>query len=762
MLQALGLRGSAKIPEDQKVSRIITQALQYENALKAMDYFLDDRSSEGLRLLEDHDKSAITQLAYAVIQFIEATLGFEAATMKKANDALVLAENMSWKEKTFAEKNKIQTSAIYPPGTEWAVTYAEANLLSALLMLLSESMVDSAKALLKLRRAYHTLDEISKSMERNSVENGTSNSSMNSGSSSTSTASSQRFADVPGLSSEQSVKDEDVIKRLEKLYKVRKARIDGEHIGNPPASESLRHNLGFKERQKGEISDTMGYTVEYGNSDVPTIDEFIHSGVNLCFGILQVVLSLIPPAIGRVLSVVGFKGSREHGLKMVWNAAKERNIHGGLGLLALLVFYDGPFQFTDVDFDLPSTIELKKMSSQSSHTLVTTESVGRKAKVERKMELEKMASVGDGEPTLLHPGPKLVSVLLHARALFPNGNLWLLQESRMLASRGRLEEAVELMDTAHKSEMKQVDALLGYDRAMILAFMHKFDRAGREFLELVNINSYSHGLYVYFAGACYLECYRMCITGLNIESDVPDKVDLTKKDYYKEQAEKHLKAAPSLIGKKKFQSKIPPFEKFIARKLKQIEKTQQATGLPFLDCIGTSLIHELVYFWNGYNRMTEEQLRLSIELLGYSADAIKDRDLDLENPVTHEPYSKISEAREEAMIRHTLQAISLRRLGKIEEGSKLLDSAVISNMTENGKVGVNQKLLKLTENPWLYPTALYEKALFCWKQQGFDGLEESKNWLKKSQTYGGDDYELSTRVSMKTKAALDRLEDIRI
>jgi hypothetical protein len=29
-----------------------------------------------------------------------------------------------------------------------------------------------------------------------------------------------------------------------------------------------------------------------------------------------------------------------------------------------------------------------------------------------------------------------------------------------------------------------------------------------------------------------------------------------------------------------------------------------------------------------------------------------------------------------------------------------------------------------------------------------------------SESYGGEDYELSTRVSMKTKAAIDRLEDL--
>lgn len=72
---------------------------------------------------------------------------------------------------------------------------------------------------------------------------------------------------------------------------------------------------------------------------------------------------------------------------------------------------------------------------------------------------------------------------------------------------------------------------------------------------------------------------------------------------------------------------------------------------------------------------------------------------------------------------------------------------------QNGKV----KYIKKTEDPWAYPTALYERALFTWKLEGMDGLPESKEWLLRAQGYA-DDYELSTRVGMKIKAAIDRVD----
>ncbi|GME74635.1 unnamed protein product [Ambrosiozyma monospora] len=654
---------------------------------------------------------------------------------------------------------------------------------------MSESVVEGAKALLKLRRAYHTLDQISQNMERQNGVNGTAsglhNLSLVDGSttslaSSATTATSAsvstaggaggaasgtgvgKFVSVPIPLTEQAKKDAKVIKNLEKLYKLRKSRIDGEHIGNPPISDNLRHNLGFKDKEaaNGDAStideahsDAQGYCVEPSTLDRSTIDEYIHSGVKLCFGILQVVLSLIPSGIGKVLSIVGFKGSREGGLKMVWEAAKERNIHGGIALLALLVFYDGPFQFTDVDFDIPSTLEMKDPESLKT-TMSSTSPTTAKELSGEKMALERVATIGTSaaEPTLLHPGAKLVATLLHARALFPNSNLWLLQEGRMLASRGRLEEAVQLMDSAKRSQMKQVDALLWFDRCMILVFMHNYERAAKDFIELCNINSYSHALYNWFAGACYLEAYRMCVVGLE-----SDGVDQHKRDWYKAQADKYLHKAPTLIGKKKFFSKIPPFEKFIERKYNEIVRVSTASGVPFLDAVGTSLAHELAYFWNGYNRMSEKDLQLTLKLLGYSASKVKDPEFDLVDPETKKPYAKVAETEEQSMIRYTLQALSLRRLGQIEKGMNLIQTKVIDLIMDPTQPG---KMHKLTENPWLYPTALYERALFSWKCHGVDGLDESMMWLKRSAEFNPDDYELSARVSMKTKAAIDRLDDL--
>lgn len=764
MLRALGLRSGPTLSQDEINRRIVDQALQLETALKAMDYVLDDRADEAFKLLQGHESVAISQLAYGVVQFLEATLGFEQDTMKKASESLSLAESLSWKEKTFNEKNNIKVSSIYPPGTEFAVAYAEANLLNALLMLLSENFMEGARALLKLRRAYHTLDAISKNCKVPLHSSSASLASLSLSDNNSDKSSRSSFIDIPRSLSEQELKDRDIVASLDRVYHMRTSRLGGSHIGNPPVEESLRSDLGFQSPKSSSSAAASVSKLSMGNPDVSSVDEYIHSGVNLCFGILQVVLSLIPQGIGKVLSVVGFKGSREAGLQMVWNAAMERNIHGGIGLLALLVFYDGPFQFTDVDFDIPSVDEMNKSAAAAAAATISSSaslsSKGDTTKTnldlaKKRTNLERTATMDDHITTLLHPGDKLVQVLLHARALFPHSNLWLLQESRMLASRGRLREAVDMMDSANKSQMKQVDALLGFDRSMILVFLHDFDRAGKDFVDLVKINSYSHALYIWFAGACYLEAYRMCLTNC-----IPPGCDvkMEKMDQYAQLAEKYLLEAPKLIGRKKFLSKVPPFEKLIDRKFKEIMSIKSShPNLKLIDCVGTSLVHELAYFWNGYNRMSKEHLELTIKLLGYSsttsAESSNGKDKDLSTvDASGKSFAKIKESGPQKLIRLSLQSLSLRRLGQIERGMKILDDQVIPKFIND----------KLTNDPWLYPTVLYERALFCWKLNGVNGLNECMSWLKKSQVYGGDDYELSTRVTMKTKAAVDRLEDLNV
>lgn len=853
-----GSQKSEKHGVTAKYARVLKQVHDFEVALEAMDLLLDDRGDEGTRLLHREaqisaalkDPAAIFPLALGVMEFIEATLGFEAEVMNKAHKTLSDAEEASLANAKHSQKLQLATSHIYPPGTEFQVTYAELTLLNALVMLLQENngMMELAKALFKLRRAYQILDSTYKKIKESE---GVFNKNLARFRKEAQHAS-VSSVDLPGFQipkpqdTNALPEDLQLMKNLEEVYQMRKKRVEGTKLGphasqvnlfknpsslsllllrkasaplieriatpNPrtasPSAHSISGNAVFlqeKEKEKrdkdtekddetddddedyDEFSDASEYfcsgsrdisplppvsdpgtpnlsrypesivsaatlTSSFNSSNqthlhVSTIDEFIHSGVQLCFGILQVVLSLIPPAIGKVLLIVGFKGNRDIGLRMLWRTAiTARNIHGELALICLLVFYDGPIQFIDIGFQLPGHED---------------------ANVANVHDLTARSTVLDTELTDIIKNPNLYTpqLLAKARALFPHNALWLLQEGRMHAAQGNIHLSIELTqqftdDPDTHIQMEQVEALLTFDRAIFYVDVHDYDQAARDFLRMTEINSWSQTVYFFMAGACYLEKWRLIVMGVVPYDDATSRErDL---EFYAAKADKYLKLAPTYVpglgvnsSKKRGgiggSSKQMPFDKFVLRKTKHIEERQkQYPHLDYIECVGTSLIHELIYFWNGFNRMPELDLELLLRMLQFSASE----------------HAKFAETPDEAMIRHLFQSLALRQLGKPEEGVAILDKEVISKYVVQDGAHGQFKFTKMSHSPYLYPTALYERAMFAWvmmsTQDAAQAIKESVSWLEKAETVSDvGDYELSNRTSMRIKAATERLEQLR-
>lgn len=303
----------------------------------------------------------------------------------------------------------------------------------------------------------------------------------------------------------------------------------------------------------------------------------------------------------------------------------------------------------------------------------------------------------------------------------------------MLSGKGRLEDAVALMDSidVNKIRMRQVKSLMIFDRAITLIHLHEYDRAAEDIMSLLDISDWSHAFYSYFAGCCYLENWRMIQMG-DLKND--------KEDFYKEQATKLIFNSVDYLGKKTWRSKNLPLDRFVARKVEQFKAMQVKLNLTNpLDAIATSPVYEIAYFYNGFNRMSKKHLEISKRMLTeYKNPAVESNDPN------------------QNLIRDFLVSLSLRRLDKIEEGCKLLDEKVLPaffSVSEDNYVSYVKKY----EDPWLYPSALYERALFCWKLNGVEKLPECKEWLNRAQNYM-DDYELSSRVGMKIKAAIDRVD----
>jgi hypothetical protein len=129
--------------------------------------------------------SPFHQLGSGVCMFMRATLGFEQETMREGLDTpfkiqihsrlthataantLYQAECAAYESQKRAAKDpNAYQSSIYPPGTEYAVSQAEAQLMSAVVGLLNESLTEAIKSFYKLRKAYLALEVIMEN-ERN-------------------------------------------------------------------------------------------------------------------------------------------------------------------------------------------------------------------------------------------------------------------------------------------------------------------------------------------------------------------------------------------------------------------------------------------------------------------------------------------------------------------------------------------------------------------------------------------------------------------
>lgn len=278
--------------------------------------------------------------------------------------------------------------------------------MGAVVGVLNESLTESIKAFYRLRKAYIALDGIAK-MEEKFME--------------------QRAAKglsrtVSGLSKESTT----------------------------PEAKSTASSVSAKTPEEAAAADisrasTPGSNINHDpDSEIfkNEIDVFVHSGTNFCFGILLILISMVPPAFSKLLSIIGFRGDKQRGIQMVWQASKFHNLIGALSALALLGYHNGFVRYCDI-----------------------------------------MADAAPGEDES-YPRERLESLLASMRARFPVSMLWILEDSRMRGANKDLEGALELLSASKPSALKQVQALCVFEKSLNALFLHRYETCAEAFIEV--------------------------------------------------------------------------------------------------------------------------------------------------------------------------------------------------------------------------------------------------------------------------------------
>ncbi|MCJ1284747.1 hypothetical protein MMC26_004083 [Xylographa opegraphella] len=425
------------------------------------------------------------------------------------------------------------------------------------------------------------------------------------------------------------------------------------------------------------------------------LDAFIHSGANLCFGLLLVLLSMIPPAFSKLLFIIGFKGDKPRGIRMLWQATKFYNINGAMAGLILLGYYNGLVGFCDI---LPD-------SNVSVNDLATENIEG-------------------------YPTHRLEGLLHEMRRRYPQSRLWLLEEARMVASKKRLDAAIDLLSGVDRSPLKQIEALSMFEKSLNAMYSHRYDLCSQSFITCCDLNNWSHALYYYIAGSAHVELYRRA-KAANDTSSAAEQASRATKLLYKVREN---------AGKKKFMARQLPFDIFVVRKLNKWEARAKEWNISFIDAIGVSPFEEMVYFWNGHKRMDDVQLQASLAALAWSEDTVL-------NPHGHR------EGLDEHAILAVLRAAIFRAQGNHEVARGLLKKQVISH---------DRALFKNNfKDDWTCPTAHYEMGANLWMER--DGSEkdkervkEAEEWIQKAGSW--EKYELDARIGLKITTGLETLK----
>lgn len=575
-----------------------------DDAMKSAALLMNDDIEGALERLKKGD-SSFHLLGVTISTFLRSVLGFEKQVMAETAERLLEVET-----KAAADYKKAQRhgkarggSKLYPPGTEFELVRAETQLMSAVVGVLHESVIEAMRSFYKMRKAFITLDTIIQAEEKAMAEGyGRS-------------AASSRLA-VNETTDEKSASNNN-------------SRLNLPDAGTPsglqtPAT-STRATTPLDEKfQELEMNEeasstpielkSKGVDAEPALLDNP-LDIFVHSGANMCFGVMLLILSLMPPAFGRILSIVGFRGDRDRGVHMLWRSTQYDNLNGAVAGMTLLAYYNGLLGVVDI---LPDVKDFDEHA----------ETVG--------------------------PPREKCDQLLHTmRSRYPDSRLWRVEEARQYGDQHNLTKAIEVLQTGTESKMKQITALNNFELSVNALFVQDWVLTRDSFLLCMEVNDWSPALYLYMAGISSIELYR----------DSFHKGDEVEARHQKKKAEEYIRQALPLVGKKRFMARQLPFETFVARKIQKWEDRAKANKIDLVDAAGPSPAVEMCYMYNGPKRMDERELERARENLKWERCT-----------AAGEVVDKIKEEVDEMGIWALCEGTLLKRLGRFDEAREVLET----------------------------------------------------------------------------------------
>lgn len=632
------------------------EASDLQDAMEAAARIVnDDIDGAEAQLKARKDSSSFHQLGLGIAVFMRSILGFEKEIMAEAGNRLAECETRAWADMKKAQKQaeggsgwfrgggipngqgSTKNSQIYPPGSEYQLVNAEAQLMGAIISVMHESLTEGVKGFYKLRKAFVALDAIMEAESRVLAQhklNGTA----------------QGPSSAAGASKPNAIVEDQKNLESDSDLEFVDAPEDAEKSQTPAAYAGHLKRVNSKSAPSSVLEKDMGdLALEAATTSLPTsrqsspdsqerngspqrrpvrqtlldqagpdssiftnpVDVFVHSGANMCFGILLLIISMVPPAFSKLLYIIGFKGDRERGVQMLWQSTKFDNVNGGVAGLMLLGYYNGILAFADI---LPSENDVEELADEG-------EIIG-------------------------YPKEQCSALLQSMRSQYPQSGMWKVEEARNLANAQRVPEAVAMLKSNGDSKMRQVTALSNFELSTNALFMMDWVTMRDGFLRCIELNDWSHSLYYFFIASAELEMYR----------DAVQAGESTEAKKHKKAAEEYFRKVPASAGRKKFLARQMPFEVFALRKVQKWEDRAKESGIDLADAVGVSPAEEMTYLWSGSKRMSDEMFDKALVYLSWDRCT-----------ASKEHVEKMKAVPDEAAIKAVAESAILSNMGRYED-----------------------------------------------------------------------------------------------
>ena len=162
-------------------------------------------------------------------------------------------------------------------------------------------------------------------------------------------------------------------------------------------------------------------------SDLTITDNTVYSGTLMALGAIMLLISLLPPSLSRLLSIIGFRGSRNQALAMLWKTTDQSGPFGGLATFFLGTYYGNIVQNADI---IPDDFSTKRRRTGATID-------------------------------------KLYMAIARSRQRYPKSALWAVEEARMESILGHLEEVVRRLQSIQlDTQMPQIQSYVVFEGAL--------------------------------------------------------------------------------------------------------------------------------------------------------------------------------------------------------------------------------------------------------------------------------------------------------